>query len=138
MTSSGRCHGPGCRETAIVEGGFCGEGCQDRWHGQFDQKQVVHARTLEDAWTVVGWTADDPLRNRLRDAATSQPWRSWPVQAVSVECDLDADLLQLFWGSPTSSGDAEFPQVASKNPQVAEPCRGWLSRLFNRLSGRQP
>lgn len=33
---SGRCHGPGCTQTAVVEDGFCGEVCQARWHGQFD------------------------------------------------------------------------------------------------------
>ena len=33
MTSSGRCHGPGCTQTAGDE--FCSTACQDAWHAQF-------------------------------------------------------------------------------------------------------
>jgi hypothetical protein len=34
MSTSGRCHGPSCQQPAVVDGGFCGEPCQARWHGQ--------------------------------------------------------------------------------------------------------
>lgn len=43
------------------------------------------------------------------------------------------------WTVPDAPPGAEFPQVASENPQVVsdpDPMRGWVSRLFDRLFGR--
>lgn len=48
MTSSGRCHGPGCTQTAVVEF-WCSERCQARWHGRTDPPAVAAATAFAEA-----------------------------------------------------------------------------------------
>ena len=137
MTSSGRCHGPGCRETAVVDGGFCGERCQERWHGQFDtvteRPVTVRLATWTDPATI------ERLRVQLADLAGSEPRFEELPPALDGDSEertcraLTAPVATI----DTIRRDEDGLHVTGRwLPLPADPTRGWLSRWFDRLFGR--
>lgn len=163
MNSSGRCHGPGCTQTAVVEF-WCGEECQARWHGQIDSTTTRAVRVADE--THVWITADLEPFQQAMDAAVRRlaEVAQIPADLLAPDGPTSEDLFRshqptrVAWGSPAvptsrlrlaALGEldelelprheyarlpiAEFPLVAS---QPHDPTRGWLRRLFDRWKGQ--
>lgn len=144
MTSSGRCHGPGCTREARVEF-FCSETCQDRWNSGLER--LTPAEDRESAAKRALAHLLDWQRADLALRAVCPPARLEDAKAAAFERHAYLGLAEAFrsvaddlavgWLPP--SRGAAFPQVASESPQVAsrpDHQVGWLARLFDRLFGR--
>ena len=110
MISSGRCHGPGCTQTAVVD--FCSERCAQAWNEAAEKPPAPTRRICA----------------RCQRGDCPEPMAFWEAELLAgigakMVCSL-----------PTSEPEAgaAYPQVAS-NP---DPERGWLARVFDRLFGR--
>lgn len=187
---SGRCHGPGCTQTAVVEF-WCGERCQFNW----DQLYAVPRETAGLPIEVVGASQTRPLQIAIlgdsaeRFSGPSPEFREairrfgasmgeigaagaaiaacGVGQAVTHSVEVERLTMHLRMACPPerfnaalaevddlmhrtwmprhealqrvlsegrfATSSAEFPQVASKDPQV-----GWFRRWLDRLAGRHP
>lgn len=143
---SGRCHGPGCTQTAKVEF-WCSEACQARWDRQLAAADPprplgqlrLHQVTLVDQPLVSEWgvfeafDGDGPDFEALPPAldGDSEERTCHPLTAPVATIDTvrqDEDGLHVTgrW-LPVGSG-AAYPQVASSP--------GWLKRAFRWAFGR--
>lgn len=153
MTSSGRCHGPGCTQTA--DGDFCSEVCQNRWNRQAVGLCKPDCRcpqcNEEITWAQLRAEVErggeqafytEPGERRpgevevvvsINQPAVRRAYRrlTEPVATIDIiRRDEDGWHVTGRW-LPIGSGDAS-PQVAS----IPDPARGWLARAFDRLFGR--
>lgn len=113
---SGRCHGPGCQQAAVIE--FCSDGCMRAWHEQHDSPAPMAAAAM--------------LCARCGRGDCPEPLAEWEAELLAgvgarMACSLPEDEI------PTGSG-ATYLLVASEDPQVAQSgMRGWLGRWIHRM-----
>lgn len=77
---SGRCHGPGCTQTAVVEY-WCGERCQHVWAAQFGDPTPKMSRVRLDA-AVARLDAEDAADARAASARVTVRLTSTPVEVI--------------------------------------------------------
>lgn len=154
MTGSGRCHGPGCTNAALVEGGFCSEVCQNLWNGQFDSRREPHPTQtdLNAALAVLAAVEPPPSAPTLDEVVNTirslprleppEPVKLTRGQFDALRGDAPCPGSQFRYGGPLANltgvsveiiDEPEKPQVAPKDPQV-----GFLRRCLDRLAGRRP
>jgi hypothetical protein len=80
ITGSGRCHGPGCTQTAVVEY-WCGERCQQVWAAQFGDSTPKMSRVRLDA-AVARLDAEDAAAARSASARITVRLTSVPVEVI--------------------------------------------------------
>jgi hypothetical protein len=140
MIASGRCHGPGCRETAVVEY-WCSERCQLNWDRQAAGLAPV------TPWPLPGYVSpvtraggfltpaaarsltaiQRDLETRFAEALAVDHVQTPPTVPATVAVD----------GEVTRDTDPTFPSDLAANPHVApDPTRGWLSKLIDRWTRR--
>lgn len=139
--TGGRCHGPDCTQPALLEGGFCSERCQARWHGQYEEPRdsaaMLDLRSMPACdclppGCLVGWhtcegvIARGEAPTQVSAGCTHKPIGQYRRGGVIVCAFCSGPAPQL----PDSSRVA-FPQVTTKDPQV-----GFLGRAFHWLFGR--
>jgi len=132
MIGSGRCHGPGCTQTAVVADGFCSESCQARWNGQFEP-----AAGSEPAITVADLVAESLRNEPSTGVGLFQTLPAGYAYGGFISSSADVDTVPVFLTyrcghvPKFAYANATSPQVAPKDPQV-----GFVRRWLDRLTGR--
>jgi hypothetical protein len=114
VITSGRCHGPGCQQAAVID--FCSDECLKAWH-------ELHGPPPPKV-------AMPRLCARCGKADCPEPLAEW-------EAELLAGVGARMACAPPefTSASAAYPQVASPSPQVAQSdqTRGWLGHWLHRM-----
>lgn len=89
MTSSGRCHGPGCTQTAVVEGGWCSELCVGVWQWAKSRREIADLAPMDEPHFTSSAEPAAEVRTAWDDLADA---RDEFTEAVKSEVDHYVDL----------------------------------------------